>query len=73
MFPGSHDLNYSNRPVRTRMPGGVGGDRSGTLTAPYPDMHMKVWKAYEINAEAPDRIGAYNQRILIRDINRWLQ
>ena len=23
--PGSHDLNFSNRPVRTRMPGGVGG------------------------------------------------
>ena len=21
----SHDLNFSNRPVRTRMPGGVGG------------------------------------------------
>ena len=33
---GSHDLNYSNRPVRTRMPGGVGGDRSGFLTAPIP-------------------------------------
>ena len=31
------DLNYSNRPVRTRMPGGVGGERSGILTAPYPD------------------------------------
>ena len=31
------DLNCSNRPVRTRMPGGVGWDRSGTLTDPYPD------------------------------------
>ena len=30
------DLNCSNRPVRTRMPGGVGGDRSGKLTAPIP-------------------------------------
>jgi hypothetical protein len=30
------DLNYSNRPVRTRMPGGVGGARSGFLTAPIP-------------------------------------
>jgi hypothetical protein len=29
-------LNYSNRPVRTRMPGGVGGARSGFLTAPIP-------------------------------------
>jgi hypothetical protein len=35
-YPGSHDLNYSNRPVRTRMPGGVGGDRSAKLTAPIP-------------------------------------
>jgi hypothetical protein len=32
----SHDLNFSNRPVRTRMPGGVGGARSGILTAPIP-------------------------------------
>jgi len=30
------DLNCSNRPVRTRMPGGVGGDRSVTLAAPIP-------------------------------------
>ena len=30
------DLNYFNRLVRTRMPGGVGGARSD-LTAPYPD------------------------------------
>ena len=34
--PGSHDLNCSNRPVRTRMPGGVGGERPGKLTAPIP-------------------------------------
>ena len=32
----SHDLNYSNRPVRTRTPGGVGGDGSGILTSPIP-------------------------------------
>ena len=24
-YPDSHDLNFSNRPVRTRMPGGVAG------------------------------------------------
>ena len=36
MCPGSHDLNFSNRPVRTRMPGGVGGARSAKLTAPIP-------------------------------------
>ncbi|WP_214360147.1 hypothetical protein, partial [Denitromonas iodatirespirans] len=35
-YLGSHDLNCSNRPVRTRMPGGVGGDRSEYLTAPIP-------------------------------------
>ena len=38
----SSDLNYSNRPVRTRMPGGVGGDRSGFLTDPYPDSWVLV-------------------------------
>ncbi len=30
------DLNDSNRLVRTRMPGGVGGDRSDYLAAPIP-------------------------------------
>jgi hypothetical protein len=35
-FPDSHDLNFSNRPVRTRMPGGVGGVRSA-MAGPYPD------------------------------------
>ncbi|HBX54311.1 MAG TPA: hypothetical protein DEH10_02725 [Pseudomonas sp.] len=34
--PVSHNLNFSNRPVRTRMPGGVAGDRSAMLTAPMP-------------------------------------
>jgi hypothetical protein len=33
---GQGDLNRSNRPVRIRMPGGVGGERS-CLIAPYPD------------------------------------
>ena len=36
------DLNYSNRPVRTRMPGGVGGARSGILTAPIPITHIST-------------------------------
>ena len=30
------NLNFSNRLVRTRMPGGVGGDRLGILIAPIP-------------------------------------
>ena len=33
---GSADLNFSNRPVRTRMPGGVGGAQP-IMAAPYPD------------------------------------
>ena len=36
VYRGFHNLNCSNRPVRTRMPGGVGGDRSGNLIAPIP-------------------------------------
>jgi hypothetical protein len=40
-YLGSHDLNFSSRPVRTRMPGGVGGDQSGNLTAPYPDDRLR--------------------------------
>jgi hypothetical protein len=39
--PVSHDLNCSNRPVRTRMPGGVGGVRS-TMISPYPDARQAV-------------------------------
>ena len=35
-YPDSHNLNFSNRPVRTRMPGGVGGVRSAMI-GPYPD------------------------------------
>ena len=31
-----YHLNHSNRPVRTRMPGGVGGAQS-IMAAPYPD------------------------------------
>ena len=39
------DLNYFNRPVRTRMPGGVGGARS-ILAAPYPDKAKMPLKNY---------------------------
>ena len=34
--PDSHDLNFSNRPVRTRMPGGVAGPQS-IVAALYAD------------------------------------
>jgi hypothetical protein len=44
-FPESHNLNFSNRLVRTRMPGGVG--RVG-LRRPYPDQRQRqermVWR-----------------------------
>jgi hypothetical protein len=39
--PGSHDLNFSNRPVRTRMPGGVAGARP-ILAVPYADPPMDI-------------------------------
>ena len=43
------DLNYSNRPVRTRMPGGVGGARSGILTAPIPiALYVCCWPKVRI-------------------------
>jgi len=35
-YPGSHDLNSSNRPVRIRMPGGVAGAQP-IMAAPYAD------------------------------------
>jgi hypothetical protein len=41
-FPACADLNFSNRPVRTRTPGGVGGVRS-SLTGPYPDFGQVCW------------------------------
>ena len=37
MYLACLDLNYSNRPVRTRMPGGVAGERP-IWAAPYADM-----------------------------------
>ncbi len=39
MCPGSRrtDLNSPNRRVRTRMPGGVGGEGPGSPVLPYPD------------------------------------
>jgi hypothetical protein len=35
------DLKLSNRPVRTRMPGGVGGAQP-TMTDPYPDFRTST-------------------------------
>jgi len=33
-----HNLNYSNRRMRTRTSGGVGGEQPGEPTTPYPDL-----------------------------------
>ncbi|WP_222932983.1 hypothetical protein, partial [Pseudomonas sp. WS 5407] len=37
----SHNLNLSNRPVRTRMPGGVAGERP-MKAVPYADGHHLI-------------------------------
>lgn len=39
-YPDSHDLNFSNRRVRTRMPGGVAAAQS-MMTALYADYRKK--------------------------------
>ena len=39
-YPVSPDLNDSNRPVRTRMPGGVAGAQF-IRTAPYADFQLR--------------------------------
>ena len=44
------NLNYSNRPVRTRMPGGVAGVQQ-TFAAPYADLR------YLIKGRARNRQG----------------
>ena len=41
MYPDSHDLKLSNRPVRTRMPGGVAG-APPMMEAPYADSRLQV-------------------------------
>ena len=38
---GTH-LNPSNRPVRTRMPGGVAGDAEKSSPRPYADLYYRV-------------------------------
>jgi hypothetical protein len=38
-YPDSHDFNFTNRPVRTRMPGGVAGVQS-MMAAPYADPQL---------------------------------
>ena len=42
--PASHDLNFLNRPVRTRMPGGVRG--AAIMAAPYADCRPVTGSGY---------------------------
>ena len=49
-YPASHDLNSSNRPVRTRMPGGVAGERS-VMIAPYADLQLRIKRFSVSNQE----------------------
>jgi hypothetical protein len=42
----AYHLNHSNRPVRTRMPGGVGGVQP-VMAAPYPDAREgQQWRGF---------------------------
>ena len=47
-------INHSNRPVRTRMPGGVAGARL-TIAAPYADFpgHEASIRLLELHASVP--------------------
>ena len=45
----SHDLNFSNRPVRTRMPGGVAGAQP-LMAAPYADAKACMFDTKGCNA-----------------------
>jgi hypothetical protein len=73
-YPGSHDLNFSNRPVRTRMPGGVAGAQS-IMTAPYADPLMCVTaqnlsQRMVIIALPKCRTKALVQNVCVRTDNR---
>jgi len=49
VFPVSHNLNFLNRPVRTRMPGGVAGERP-LMADPYADR----WAVWDLNPRPTD-------------------
>jgi hypothetical protein len=69
-YPDSHDLNFSNHPVRTRMPGGVGGDRSDILAHPYPDSEFTetVLAAQQATTDVFFEHGLIPKKIDIREI-----
>ena len=55
------NLNFLNRPVRTRMPGGVGGVRRGKSRRPYPDVRVCVFPTTGVQRMigAPKAIGPH--------------
>jgi hypothetical protein len=57
--PDSLNLNFSNRLVRTRMPGGVGGAQP--RAAPYSNQlerkdHIDVWRVLHTRRDIPERM-----------------
>ncbi|WP_218921567.1 hypothetical protein, partial [Burkholderia sp. MSMB1078WGS] len=50
------------RPVRTRMPGGVGGDRSDSLTAPIPIAWNRSRTAFYSNGERRNKLLLYGHK-----------
>jgi hypothetical protein len=70
VYPDSHDLNFSNRPVRTRTPGGVGGVRS-IMTGPYPDrLPGDARRPMSLTANALKHIPLQRQPVALRPDNR---
>ena len=71
-YPDSHDLNFSNRLVRTRMPGGVAGAR--LTAAPYADQAKdeaaRQWYAsWEFEASPTD---PYHLFLMLKDLKALL-
>jgi hypothetical protein len=53
-------INHSNRLVRTRMPGGVGGDRSAMI-GPYPDRDPRGGLGLLVRWVLPKLVGKLSQ------------
>ena len=85
MCLGSHNLNCSNRPVRTRMPGGVGGERSGILAAPIPIVVLGGSRSSRHKEQLAEHVqvatrislafsgNAYVQQIVMGEVSEFVQ
>jgi len=74
MFGYRHgDLNRFNRPVRTRMPGGVAGDRSAILAAPIPiELNFSsIKKAASPSRGVAFRLNRQHVKLPARTVSRW--